>query len=78
MAELLPCPFCGSYAEIVRPSTDFYIIGCSNEDCPMWSGLGFISDKRAIEFWNTRTPKEMHEKHTKTHDNTPKERGGEK
>ena len=57
-AKLLPCPFCGSKGELVRPQDDMYIVGCSNEDCPMWCGLAFNIPEHALKFWNTRTPKE--------------------
>ena len=75
MTELKPCPFCGGEAELVHPRGGTYIVGCSNEDCPIWCGLAFNTKEHAVKFWNTRTPKETHEKHTETHDRTPKERG---
>ena len=38
MADLLPCPFCGSECEIHK-SDNMLIGGCSNDDCkisPIW------------------------------------------
>lgn len=58
MAELLPCPFCGSKAELVHPHEDMYIVGCSNEDCPIWCGLAFNMEEHAVKFWNARALKE--------------------
>ena len=58
MAELLPCPFCGNKAEIVNPRDYTYIVGCSNQDCPMWCGLAFNVKEHAVKFWNTRKESE--------------------
>lgn len=55
MHELKPCPFCGSKGELVHPQDDMYIVGCSNEDCPIWCGLAFNMPEHAVKFWNTRT-----------------------
>ena len=55
MDKLKPCPFCGSEGEMVQLYSDTYIVGCSNEDCPMWAGFGFNMKEHATRFWNTRT-----------------------
>ena len=57
--DLKPCPFCGSQAELVNPSGDMYIVGCSNEDCPIWCGLAFNVEKHATDFWNKRVESEV-------------------
>ena len=58
MAELKPCPFCGSEAEIVPINSNQWIACCTNEDCPIYYGLAFHTREKAKEWWNTRTPKE--------------------
>ncbi len=60
--ELLPCPFCGSRANIKRQ--DGYYIECSNIKCDIKLGAAaskryfyagnFISEQEAIEAWNKR------------------------
>ena len=75
MAELLPCPFCGGVGTLhsIDMCETVYAV-CMN--CGVRT-TDYKHAEQAINKWNTRTPKEMHEKHTETHDNTQKERGGE-
>ena len=82
MAELLPCPLCGEEVSIDREYIfcDYCHLICRIDD-RIYNGEAETyqeARQQAIDCWNTRTPKETHEKHTQIHDNTPKERGGEK
>lgn len=66
MAELLPCPFCGSAAHVGQTKKSLhlqYSVSCSNPHCiahrlsnPFVTHYLTVSD--AIKAWNTRTPKE--------------------
>lgn len=76
MAELKPCPFCGRKSELRYTEEGFAYIVCANDGCYVRTD-GHLNEESAIKHWNTRTPKETHEEHTQTHDNTTKERGGE-
>lgn len=57
MVELLPCPFCGSKAEISQTYRYTWVVSCSNEDCPCLCGIELDTKEDAEKFWNTRTPK---------------------
>lgn len=66
MAELKPCPFCGSKAHI-QESIDKglpkrYHAVCDDRKCkcPMVAGMPLWRDtkEQAEKDWNTRTPKE--------------------
>lgn len=55
--ELKPCPFCGGEANLVEdPHNWVWSIGCSNDKCLGFSGLGwtYTSEREAAEAWNTR------------------------
>ncbi len=57
MAELLPCPFCGSEAVIEKYKELSYIVKCTK--CPCNFGRQWYSRKFDIKkAWNTRTQKE--------------------
>ena len=60
--KLLPCPFCGGEAELVRQhsgvSDKIYIVSCKNEECEASLGHFCESKEMAIESWNTRKPME--------------------
>ncbi len=56
MAELKPCPFCGSSAEISQTYRYTWVVGCSNDNCPCWCGTEFDTKEDAMNFWNTRAP----------------------
>ena len=52
--ELLPCPFCGAYAEIKNVYWgDTYYARCTNKDCEM-RGLEWLTPEDAYEAWNKR------------------------
>jgi Lar family restriction alleviation protein len=58
MAELLPCPFCGSIdidCADAGYKTDVWFVQCNN-CCTTFPH--FDSKEEAIIAWNTRTPKE--------------------
>lgn len=50
--ELKPCPFCGSFAQLVSEGK-WHWVQCSNPNCYTipWLDLGISG---AIEVWNTR------------------------
>ena len=60
--KLLPCPFCGGEAELVRQhsgvSDKIYIVSCKNEECEASLGHFCESKEMAITEWNTRKPME--------------------
>ena len=73
MAELLPCPFCGGEAdtydyEAERNIYDPITLGYVDTETYTKYGVGCLecgaiiaeqmSEEKAIEKWNTRTPKE--------------------
>lgn len=58
MSELLPCPFCGSEAEVICNDIGVFI-GCFHEDCPIGPATstyadGYSTEAEAIKAWNTR------------------------
>lgn len=57
MAELKPCPFCGSKAEIEhKRKLMTWIVQCSNYSCPASYMIGndFETEEQAVEMWNRR------------------------
>ena len=59
MAELLPCPFCGSEAKIVKNEFGFVDVSCKVRSCRGYvKFLNYTKQEKAIEKWNKRTPKE--------------------
>lgn len=55
--SLLPCPFCGSPAEIEfwhggKPSKRH--VSCSSLDCEVSPGITGETKRKAIKKWNTR------------------------
>lgn len=55
--ELKPCPFCGGEARIIaKPYEPKVCVGCDDDTCLGFSGLGWLydSEKEAIEAWNRR------------------------
>lgn len=55
--DLLPCPFCGGEARIIaKPYEPKVCVGCDDDTCLGFSGLGWLydSDKEATEAWNRR------------------------
>lgn len=64
--KLLPCPFCGVEAGMVRQhsgvSDKIYIVSCKNEECEASLGHFCESKDMAITEWNTRKPMERIEK----------------
>jgi len=49
---LLPCPFCGSEAQIIREG-DFVSVACTHYYCN-FSQIALRNEKNAIDRWNTR------------------------
>lgn len=55
--ELKPCPFCGGEARIIaKPYEPKVCVGCDDDTCLGFSGLGWLydSEKEATEAWNSR------------------------
>lgn len=55
--ELKPCPFCGGEARIIaKPYEPKVCVGCDDDTCLGFSGLGWLydSEKEATEAWNRR------------------------
>lgn len=54
--NLLPCPFCGSYAEIEDLGLARYkSICCQNPECPASpTTLGHLDDQENVDHWNQR------------------------
>ena len=56
-SELKPCPFCGGEARIIaKPYEPKVCVGCDDDTCLGFSGLGWLydSEKEATEAWNRR------------------------
>lgn len=54
---LKPCPFCGGEARIIaKPYEPKVCVGCDDDTCLGFSGLGWLydSEKEASEAWNRR------------------------
>lgn len=54
---LKPCPFCGGEARIIaKPYEPKVCVGCDDDTCLGFSGLGwpYDSEKEATEAWNRR------------------------
>ena len=58
--KLLPCPFCGGEAELMRfPKCDRkYVVICENKQCMASVGNYSYTKEEAIKAWNTRKPME--------------------
>lgn len=57
MKEVKPCPFCGGYAYVSRERYGKkFNVGCSNDNCLGFSGLGWLydSEEDAAKAWNKR------------------------
>ena len=58
MAELKPCPFCGSEDVVAKlchveyPTRSSWYVCCKN--CDKGDLISYLNEKRAIEAWNTR------------------------
>lgn len=56
MEKLLPCPFCGSDADMFQKDSDpkwnDWVVHCSDLDC--WANVRHINKADAIRKWNTR------------------------
>lgn len=52
--ELLPCPFCGSNAELVRNSSGSYFARCTNRQCAAKTRLYHENENGARIAWNKR------------------------
>lgn len=60
MAKLKPCPFCGGKANVIYDDMGkWFYVACVNDECPIIAqGMWHTDMDKAIEEWNTRTPKE--------------------
>lgn len=57
--RLLPCPFCGGEAEVVKAHHTFplpYAVVCKTDGCNASVGNFKATLKEAIQVWNTRKP----------------------
>ena len=57
MSDLKPCPFCGGEARIIaKPYEPKVCVGCDDDTCLGFSGLGWLydSEKEATDAWNRR------------------------
>lgn len=65
MAEKLrPCPFCGGEARIIaKPYEPKVCVGCDDDTCLGFSGLGWLydSEQEAAEAWNRRAGRTWHD-----------------
>lgn len=55
--ELMPCPFCGGEVRIIaKPYEPKVCVGCDDDTCLGFSGLGWLydSEQEAAEAWNRR------------------------
>lgn len=67
--ELKPCPFCGGEARIIaKPYEPKVCVGCDDDTCLGFSGLGWLydSDKEATEAWNRRAERTYHPERVST------------
>ena len=58
MTDLLPCPFCGNDAALVRASNslnNYLFVQCLNNDCVCESDF-YTTEADAIAAWNRRAP----------------------
>jgi Lar family restriction alleviation protein len=53
VGELLPCPFCGSKAELKETDLGGYILWCTNYDCYV-HGMHSHNKDEVIAAWNKR------------------------
>lgn len=63
MSDLKPCPFCGGEARIIaKPYEPKVCVGCDDDTCLGFSGLGWLydSEKEATEAWNRRAERTSH------------------
>lgn len=57
MIELKPCPFCGGEASVIgKPHEAKFCVGCGDDSCLGFSGLGWLYDTEdeAHAAWNRR------------------------
>lgn len=67
--ELEPCPFCGGDAHVsLEAHGKKFYIGCSNDECLGFSGLGWLYDTEedAAKAWNNRAERKTGDKNLKT------------
>lgn len=54
MSALLPCPFCGSPAELLHTKTWDYFVRCTNKSCAARTRQYHENNVGAVDAWNTR------------------------
>lgn len=60
MKGLKSCPYCGGVANVLCDKNDEserpYYVGCNNDSCLGFSGLGwtYATQEEAVKAWNTR------------------------
>lgn len=66
--NLLPCPFCGSDAELVRNSSGSYFARCTNRQCAAKTRLYHENENGACLAWNRRSERTCCMDDCNTHD----------
>lgn len=54
-ADLKPCPFCGSPAELLHTKAWDYFVRCTDKGCAARTRQHHENDVGAVDAWNTRT-----------------------
>lgn len=57
---LLPCPFCGGEAELVRNSSGSYFVRCADRQCAAKTRLFHENESGARASWNRRAERTCH------------------
>lgn len=61
MAELKPCPFCGSPAELLHTKTWDYFVRCTDRGCAARTRQYHENETGAVNAWNARAEQETHD-----------------
>lgn len=57
---LLPCPFCGGEAKLVRNSSGSYFVRCADRQCAAKTRLFHENENGARASWNRRAERTCH------------------